>query len=158
MSNKAFHAGMPNYVLGFFFSPDTQRVLLILKNRPAFLAGLLNGIGGAVENNEGYPAAMEREFEEETGIHVDWQRWVNFCSMNVTFTHKKGNYYVECYKAIAESEYEFNSFKTTTDERVYAVDVKRLDNVVKNLTWMIPLALNGNIIRSSAIYQREDKS
>ncbi len=56
------------YVLGFMFSPDEKKVLLIWKNRPSWQAGKLNGIGGKVNPGETPLEAMEREFIEETGF------------------------------------------------------------------------------------------
>ena len=38
------------YVLGFLFSPDCKRVALIIKNRPDWQAGFLNGIGGKIDS------------------------------------------------------------------------------------------------------------
>ena len=55
------------YVAGFLFSPDRSRVLLIRKNRPAWQAGKLNGLGGKIEPGETPPQAMRREFREEQG-------------------------------------------------------------------------------------------
>lgn len=60
-----------HYVLGFLFSPERRFVLLIRKNRPSFLAGRLNGLGGSVEPGETALAAMVREVEEEAGIRVE---------------------------------------------------------------------------------------
>ena len=52
------------YVLGFMFSPDMERILLMRKNRPEFQAGKFNGIGGKIEGTETPLQAMIREFEE----------------------------------------------------------------------------------------------
>jgi 8-oxo-dGTP diphosphatase len=54
-----------SFVLGFLFTPDRSQVALLVKNRPAKLAGRLNGLGGAIEAGETPSAAMAREFEEE---------------------------------------------------------------------------------------------
>lgn len=54
------------YVVGFLFSEDESRVLLVLKNRPAWQEGKLNGVGGKIEAGETPLQAMEREFKEET--------------------------------------------------------------------------------------------
>lgn len=57
-----------NYVCGFLFETDLQRVLLRLKARPAWQRGKLNGIGGKVESGETPFYAMRREAREETGV------------------------------------------------------------------------------------------
>jgi 8-oxo-dGTP diphosphatase len=66
---------MKGYVLGFVFSSDGRRVVLIEKRRPDWQAGKLNGIGGRAEPGETPIEAMIREFKEETGVdtvEADW--------------------------------------------------------------------------------------
>lgn len=58
---------MNKYVLGFAFD-DLDRVALIQKERPAWQAGKLNGVGGRIEGREEVLDAMVREFHEETGV------------------------------------------------------------------------------------------
>lgn len=57
---------MKNYVLGFCFSRDYSKVVLIKKTRPAWQSGRLNGVGGHIERAETPLDAMIREFAEET--------------------------------------------------------------------------------------------
>lgn len=66
------------YSLGFAFSPDHSRVLLIKKTRPEWQAGLLNGVGGKVEQDESTHDAMVREFKEETNIDTVPENWAEF--------------------------------------------------------------------------------
>jgi hypothetical protein len=54
------------FVLGFVFDFEAKKVLLVLKNRPDWQTGLLNGLGGKIEADETPLEAMEREFKEET--------------------------------------------------------------------------------------------
>ena len=72
------------YVCGFLFW--REEVLLVRKTRPAWQAGLLNGVGGHVEGGETWARAMRREFWEETGLDVSenltetapiWHRFVS---------------------------------------------------------------------------------
>jgi 8-oxo-dGTP pyrophosphatase MutT (NUDIX family) len=64
------------YVLGFLFSPNKKKVVLIEKKRPAWQAGLYNGVGGHVEARDPTPShAMYREFYEETGFRFKPERW-----------------------------------------------------------------------------------
>ena len=60
-----------DYVAGFCFSECGGRVALIRKLKPEWQRGLLNGIGGKMEPGESLHSAMVREFEEETGAHVE---------------------------------------------------------------------------------------
>src|SRR5437764_210410 len=66
---------MRSYVCGFLFSPDRSQVLLIRKNRPAWQAGKLNGVGGKVEPGESLHAAMRREFREEAALDLPESAW-----------------------------------------------------------------------------------
>lgn len=62
--------------LGFLFTPDLGRVMLLRKGK-SLHAGLWNGVGGKLENAEGYESSMVRECLEEAGIQTkktDWKR------------------------------------------------------------------------------------
>jgi 8-oxo-dGTP pyrophosphatase MutT (NUDIX family) len=65
---------MTAYVCGFAFDTE-RRVYLILKNKPHWQAGLLNGIGGKIEPGETSLRAMAREFKEEAGVDIAPSRW-----------------------------------------------------------------------------------
>ena len=56
--------------LGYVFSPDGRRVLLVHRNRrpgdPHF--GKYNGLGGKLEAGEDVAACMRREIREESGL------------------------------------------------------------------------------------------
>ncbi len=104
------------YVCGFAFNPSRSRVVLITKNRPKFLAGKMNGIGGKVEDGETHCDAMVREFQEETGVEttiLDWQiiGKMKFALGAVVF-----------YGAILTDE-QIDSAITTTDEIISVVSV-----------------------------------
>lgn len=61
------------YSMGFAVSTDGQRVLLLEKARPAFLAGQWIGVGGHIEEGETPLEAMIREAKEEADLDVtDW--------------------------------------------------------------------------------------
>ena len=87
------------YVLGFLFTDDFSHVLLQLKNRPAFAAGKLNGVGGKVKETEPPEYAMHREWYEETGER-DIRPWVEFA-------HVAGpDFYVICYRTCADYRHD----------------------------------------------------
>lgn len=116
-----------DYVAGFAFSETEDRVALILKTRPDWQRGRLNGIGGHIEVGETPLAAMQREFEEETGGVADW----------TLFTVLRGDGFgVWFFRGIATSPLE-----SMTDEVVTWVDPANLpENVLPNLRWLIPMA------------------
>ena len=79
--------GRLNMVVGFMFTPDRSRVVLIKKLRPTWQVGLLNGVGGRVREGEPPMQAMIREFEEETGVREE--NWESLCALKF----KKGLIY-----------------------------------------------------------------
>lgn len=97
------------YVIGFLFSTGLDRVVLIKKNRPSFLAGKLNGVGGKIEPDERPIDAMRREFFEETGFYV--ARWLKF--NEVTVESDGGT--MHCFLSINDN---IDKVETRTDEPV----------------------------------------
>ncbi len=125
------------YVVGFAFSADRSQVVLMRKNRPAWQAGKLNGIGGKFEENETGEECMVREFHEETGVQTDLADWHYFTKI----IGRDGDVHVFRLfddKAMAAT--------TTSDEPVMIVEAK-LDGIIKtegmsNLSWLIGIALD----------------
>lgn len=119
-----------SYVVGFMFQND--KVALVRKNRPAWQAGKLNGIGGHVDPGESPVEAMCREFEEETGLSTISDDWKDFAEL------VGGDYIVHFF----HSQGDLSLLKTTTDEEIVVLPVKEVTvaNAIPNLTWLIPLA------------------
>lgn len=134
---------MRRWVCGFLFDEPAHYVMLIRKNRPEWQAGKLNGIGGKVEPGEALPAAMRREFHEETGVRVapagtvDGHHFADLC-------WEEG--IVHFFRAFAPLA-TLERCRSMTDESVERHIVHKLgmpgpglDNVVPNLLWLVPLA------------------
>ena len=60
-----------NYVLTFVFTPDFKSVWLIMKEKPEWQKGSLNGIGGKVKPGEIYINSASRELKEEAGVNIE---------------------------------------------------------------------------------------
>jgi 8-oxo-dGTP diphosphatase len=120
---------MQFYVCGFLFNEDKTKVVLIEKKRPKWQAGQFNGIGGHVEPSEGIFHAMEREFLEETGVKIS--NWKSFVSLSGE------DWFVSFFYSIGD----ITKCQTLTDENIVILDVNNLHNVIFNLNWLIPLAL-----------------
>lgn len=121
----------PAYVVGFYFVPGDQ-VVLIRKNKPEFQRGKLNGVGGVAEPGEYSHEAMVREFREETGKSTTVSDWRFFARLALK----------ECVIDFFSAHGDCLGISTTTDEIIEIVDVRRKRDVLPNLRWLIPLALN----------------
>jgi 8-oxo-dGTP diphosphatase len=131
---------MINYVLGFLFSEDRTKICLILKNKPDFLAGKYNGIGGKIEEGEDASDAIVREFAEETGVLIPSTKW-NYLGVAT----QENSWRMFVYRTF--SDIAIANVKTMEEEviGVYEVEKIREMNVVSNLHWLIPLSLDKNV-------------
>ena len=121
-------------VAGFAFSP-ARRILLIRKSRPAWQAGLLNGIGGRVEAGESPLDAMRREAEEEAGLsEADWTA--------VAILASPGRE-VHFFRATLGDD-AFDGATARTDEPLVRLAMADFPGarVVPNLSFLVPLALD----------------
>lgn len=123
---------MQEYCLGFMIG-ECGQVALIRKNRPAWQAGLLNGIGGHLEEGETGVDAMVREFEEETGLLVPADRWEAFAYLS------GAAWIVSVFRT---SHPDLSDLRSMTDEQIEIVDSSDLPKeVVSHVNWLIPMAL-----------------
>ena len=133
MSSESIAA---HYVAGFVFDEADERVVLIRKNRPAWQAGKLNGVGGRIEDGESSRDAMRREFREETGVVVD--RW-ELCG---TLADERG-WSIDFYRATIPAAL-MRDVTSCTDEQVEVMFLEQLSSwigqAIPNLSWLIPYA------------------
>ena len=124
------------YVVGFLFSEDMKRVVLIHKNKPAWQVGLLNGVGGKIEQDESPKNAIKREFEEETGLTIsDWKYYAKVSG---------DEWCVDFFHATSK---DIDSVKSITDEKVEIFNVSDINTlpVIPNLKWLIPMCFDADI-------------
>lgn len=132
------------YVVGFLFTSDESEVVLLRKNRPAWQAGKLNGMGGHVEPGESYAAAMDREAAEEcAGGPFGWELFAVLGSTD----HPKGTnetWEMACFRATAMPWFEMPPTNDVGEifERAYPQDVAAgAVTTIPNLAWLVPMAL-----------------
>lgn len=129
------------YVVGFCFSSDNERVVLIRKNKPEWQAGKLNGVGGKVEPGELPIDAMVREFREETGAITTPEDWRYFARLH-------GDYFtLSCYSCFDDAVLE--NTRTIEEERVVVYPINQLPFLatVSNLLWLIHICLDSDFER-----------
>jgi 8-oxo-dGTP diphosphatase len=136
------------YVTGFLFTKDSKHVVLIKKLNPKWQRGLFNGVGGKIEENEKSCDAMSREFKEETGVVINAEEWVQFSHI-----HRPGFYHLDLYYAHSDLAFDV---RTIEKEEVHIVKVNNLpENIIPNLQWLIPLALDKEMDFSNPILMQE---
>ncbi len=127
------------YVVGFLFDESMSNVALIRKNKPAWQAGLLNGIGGKIEDGEAPAYAMSREFKEEAGLWV--ATWRHFCTMAGT-NNDGGKFSVDFFFQIGEP----HKLTSMESEQIEVVSSKAIaggeEKTIGNLPWLVALALD----------------
>ncbi len=119
------------YVAGFLFDFFLNEVALIRKERPSWQRGFLNGVGGKIEIGESFNAAMEREFQEETGCSIT--NWHKFCVL------KGSDFRVHFFASMGD----LSKLQSTTDEIVSVHSTLRLPgDMIPNLKWLLPMAVD----------------
>lgn len=128
--------GYMNQVCGLVFSRDMGMVVLVEKKRPEWMAGMLNGVGGATKEGElRARTTMARKCLDETGLDVpldDWQMLAEFVSpaskMRIVFFYTLADLPME---------------KPKNDEQIFFIPVGDTlpDNIVPDLSWLIPMAV-----------------
>ena len=118
------------------FDDRLDYVALIRKNRPAWQAGKLNGIGGHIEPGEFPIDAMIREFYEETGAKTKMSTWAYVMTLRFP--------YAELEVFAAKDGCILSAVKSVTDESVFKFYLAGQnwspDEMVENVHAMITLA------------------
>jgi 8-oxo-dGTP pyrophosphatase MutT (NUDIX family) len=134
---------MQEYVAGFMFCRH-DLVPLVLKLKPMFLAGLFNGIGGKIEPGEETPLfAMRREWREETGN--DHREWIHVVSTQ----GEDGEGWRTHFFMARVDELPVFPNRNDAGESICILDARnigRRSDIVPDLRWIIPLALDGTRI------------
>jgi hypothetical protein len=147
------------YTVGFIFDPRFEIVALMRKNRPAWQAGKLNGIGGkfeAVDNNNPRVCMLREAKEEAVWEHkplggelrsyeLDKLSWKQFARIagkkNVITTTRL--WVVHCFYTICENPICVRSREPDQPIEVIGVnDIARLQReCTHNTPWLLQMAV-----------------
>ena len=125
---------MVEYVVGLPFNEDKTHVLLIRKTHPEWQKHKLNGPGGHIESGETIVDAVRRECAEEVDIHtIYWNHFLTIYNPLLLWKVHFLSTFTDIEKANA-----------LTDEQIRIVNVDTLtyQQIIPNLRWIIPLALD----------------
>jgi 8-oxo-dGTP diphosphatase len=123
------------YVLALLFTADGREVVLVRKTRPAWQAGRINALGGKLHDGETVLEAARREVREEAGVDVE--DWEEFLVWN------DRQYRLRAVRAFSDAA---RIARTAEDQEVFLAQVAGLPlNVIHNLRWIIPLALDRDV-------------
>ena len=135
----------PAYVLALLYSADLRHVVLMRRTRPSWQASRVNALGGGLMAGESAAEAARREVREECGVDVDeWREVISW---------EDAQYVMHVMSAVSERA---RQARTLEDQEVFLADVNALPhNVIDNLRWLVPLALDANVafpitVRSAA--------
>ncbi len=127
-------SNVTRYCLGFALLKDSTWVVLIRKVRPDWQSGLLNGLGGHLEEGETPVQAMRREFREEAGPDIPEEEWDLYAVL------RGPGFEVSVFRTHLETQ---EGIQTMTDEEVEIVPLSQIFNtygqhaVVANIPWLI---------------------
>lgn len=132
------------YVAGFLFNKKRDVVALIKKNKPEFMAGQLNAIGGKIEEDEFPKVAQQREFLEEAGVDIPISEWEFFLTLEARLG------VVHFFRAFSDDIYKVKSMEIEQVSLYETYAISSL-NTVPNLKWITPLALDKLVSTSTII-------
>jgi len=128
-------------VCGFLFTG--KMVLLVKKTRQSWQAGLLNGVGGVIEDSETPIEAMVREFREETGVLIPSIDWCHFATEQEPFG--AWVYFFTAKLLNARSNFDWPETNDVGEQLQWGhvVDLFRTRNrMIGNLTYLIAMAMD----------------
>ena len=124
-----------DYVLALLFTADAREVVLVRKTRPAWQAGRVNALGGKLHGGENPLDGARREVREEAGVDIDgWEEFLVW---------RDPEYRLRVVRAFDDAA---RDARTAEDQEVFLARVDALPpNVIDNLRWLIPLALDRDV-------------
>jgi 8-oxo-dGTP pyrophosphatase MutT (NUDIX family) len=155
---------MIRYVVGLAFYGVPPLVVLQQKARPGWQHGRLNCPGGKANDDETGPQAMSREFHEETGLLIEPRDWDCFLTETARTEPPEAaegwvphtiDYYRYTFKTDQPPELmrrdPGNEPVAWSSVRQHLSDRFQVVNLIGNLQWVIPMALDWRRMRGHVL-------
>ncbi|MBP9797908.1 NUDIX domain-containing protein [Candidatus Woesebacteria bacterium] len=121
------------FSLGFIFDATGENVLLVHKQKPAWQAGKINGIGGKIEEGESPEDCIARETFEEACLTIPPQAWIYLGLITETS--------VSVHTFMTLFQGDTLDARKGDHEEVERFPTNNLPvNCIPNLRWIIPFA------------------
>lgn len=143
----------PNVVVGYIFDDAGENVAVIRKDRPAWCAGLLAGVGGKMEScDEDQPInTIIREAKEGCGIDTLPGDWTPFNMLIKKTLNGDVERIIYSFKLFDTAIYNAAYTRESEEiERFAVIDLLQRNDVLPELPWQILMALDKSIKASSS--------
>jgi 8-oxo-dGTP pyrophosphatase MutT (NUDIX family) len=124
---------MIEYVLIHVLDISTKRIIVVKKQKPDFLKGKINLVGGKIEKDESPYDAAIRELKEETGIIAEYDFPVY---MGILYGE---NYKIYCYNMFANDNIEPAIDELEIPYWDYFHNIRYSPDLIENLKIIIPM-------------------
>ncbi len=133
-------ASPTHFTLGFAFTADGSRVVLLEKQTPAWQKGKLNGVGGKVEPGETPLVAMIREFREETSVATNSNAWLHFAELSGSA------FKVDVYALFDDAVVAAARTVEIHQVQIASTDWNEIgDKAISNLRWLIAAGIDAGL-------------
>lgn len=137
-----------NYVLVYVYDPETNKVLIIHKDRPSWQNGKINFPGGKIEEEDKTPAhAASRELYEETEI------FISYYDLELSGKIFGNDFSIHVFK-VEHEKCDVHSTESELPEWINYFELLKRDNLIPNLYVMTSLLMSN--IKNWKLYFDED--
>ncbi len=117
-----------------------KRIVLIEKQKPLWQKDKLNFVGGKLEIGEDYQQCAQREFYEETGVHLKLDEFKLLAKIQ-----RKDSFYMEVFQVESDLVLQARTMEAEEIKILSEEDFLKLrkHQMIENLHWLYGMAFDG---------------